>query len=186
MVHQAVGQAFINSAPILTHIVHNAVIKTLGEGTFQGYTGPCYMQPGQMNFAPIGSTTATAPSASNSRPENSSMPASSQTTSTTLPSQTAPIFTTSPSITASIQGGAISGFPAGWNPVTGLGMPPGFFVPSAIGQNSASATQPMSHQQDTSLPQMTNQVKASATQPMAPQQNLAVLVQPITPIEVLI
>ena len=65
-------------------------------------------------------------------------------------------------------------------------MPPGFFVPSAIGQNSASATQPMSHQQDTSLPQMTNQVKASATQPMAPQQNLAVLVQPITPIEVLI
>ena len=51
MVHQAVGQAFVNHAPVMTHTVHNAVIKTLGEGAFQGYTGPCYMQPSQMNFA---------------------------------------------------------------------------------------------------------------------------------------
>jgi len=77
IVHQAVGQAFINSAPVMTHTVHNAVIKTLGEGTFQGYMGPCYMQPGQMNFAPMGSTVAIAPLASGSRSENSSILASS-------------------------------------------------------------------------------------------------------------
>ena len=30
MVHQAVGQAFVNHAPVMTHTVHN----TLGEGAF--------------------------------------------------------------------------------------------------------------------------------------------------------
>ena len=52
MVHQAVGQAFINSAPVMTKTVHNAVLKTVG--ATQGYLGPCYMQPNQMGFAPMG------------------------------------------------------------------------------------------------------------------------------------
>ena len=77
MVHQAVGQAFVNHAPVMTHTVHNAVIKTLGEGAIQGYTGPCYMQPNKMYFAPMGSTVAIAPLASGSRSENSSILASS-------------------------------------------------------------------------------------------------------------
>ena len=42
MVHQAVGHAFVSHAPVMTNIVHNAVIKTLNEGGFQGYTGPAY------------------------------------------------------------------------------------------------------------------------------------------------
>ena len=64
MVHQAVGHAFVNHTLVMTNTVHNVVIKTLVECAFQGYTGLCYMQPGQMSFAPIGSTAATAPSAS--------------------------------------------------------------------------------------------------------------------------
>ena len=46
MVHQAVGHAFVSHAAVMTNIVHNAVIKMLSEGAFQGYTGPCYQQPG--------------------------------------------------------------------------------------------------------------------------------------------
>jgi len=42
MVHQAVGYAFVSHAPVMTNTVHNAVIKTLSESAFQGYTGPCY------------------------------------------------------------------------------------------------------------------------------------------------
>ena len=59
MVHQAVGHAFVNHALVMTHTVHNAVIKTLGESMFQGYSGPCYMQPSHMSFTSMGSTAAT-------------------------------------------------------------------------------------------------------------------------------
>ena len=103
MVHQAVGQAFVNHAPVMTHTMHNAVIKTLGEGAFQSYTGPCYMQPGQMNFAPIRSTTATDPSALGSRPEENTGPMFSQSVGTTVPPQMGPVFTTSPLITGMVQ-----------------------------------------------------------------------------------
>ena len=41
MVYQAVGQAFVNSAPVKTKTMHNAVLKIVG--TTQGYLGPCYM-----------------------------------------------------------------------------------------------------------------------------------------------
>jgi hypothetical protein len=41
-VHQVVNHAFINHAPVMTHTVHNAVVKTLGEGAFKGYKGSCY------------------------------------------------------------------------------------------------------------------------------------------------
>jgi flagellar capping protein FliD len=49
-VHQAVNHAFINHAPVTMHTGHNAVVKTLGEGAFKGYKGPCYMQPNQMGL----------------------------------------------------------------------------------------------------------------------------------------
>ena len=49
--------------------VHNAVVKTFAEGTFPGCVGPSYIQPNQMNFAPIESAVATALSAPNSWPE---------------------------------------------------------------------------------------------------------------------
>jgi len=50
MVHQTVGHAFVSHVPVMTNIVHNAVIKTLSDGMFQGHTGPSYQQPGQMNL----------------------------------------------------------------------------------------------------------------------------------------
>ena len=90
MVYQAVGQAFINSAPVMTKTVHNAVLKTVGET--QGYLGPCYMQPNQMGFAPMGSTTAASPLDSVGRSEENNGQMSSQTTGVTSLPQTNPIF----------------------------------------------------------------------------------------------
>ena len=164
MVHQAVGQAFVNHAPVMTHTVHNTVIKTLGEGPFQGYIGPCYMQPSQMNFTPMGSTTTTVPSSSVSRPEGNTGPMFSQPTGTIVPPQMNPAFTTSPSIAATVQGGFASEFSVGWDPVTGFGMPPQFFTSSGTGQVNPSASMPMAHQQSTSASQPMMQ-NASATQP---------------------
>ena len=145
LVYQAMGQAFINSAPVVTKTVHNAVLKMVG--ATQGYEGPCYIQPSQMNFAPIGSTTTIAPSASAGRSEENNGQVSMQTTSVTSLPQTNPIFSTAPPVTTEVQGGSASGFPLGWDPMTGIGMPPEFFVPSSTGQFGASATQPMVHQQ---------------------------------------
>ena len=61
MVHQAVGQAFVSHAPIMTNSVHNAVVKTLHEGGLQGYMGPAYQQASQMVFAPTRSVTIVPP-----------------------------------------------------------------------------------------------------------------------------
>jgi len=52
-VYQAVGQEFIKSATVMGNTVHNAVVKTFAEGTSPGYVGPSYIQPDQMNFAPL-------------------------------------------------------------------------------------------------------------------------------------
>ena len=139
------GKGFVNLAPVMTHTVHNAVIKTLEEGALKGYTGPCYMQPGQMNFAPMGSTAATDPSASASRPEGNTGPMVSQPASTTPPPQADPVLTTSPLITTSVQGGSSIEFPIGWDPVTRFGMPPQFFTSSSTEQVNPSASVPMAH-----------------------------------------
>ena len=74
MVHQAVGQAFINHGPVITHTVHNAVIRTLNGSAGQDYVGPVYHQPNQFNFAPVGSTTVVPLSASSSQPANATLP----------------------------------------------------------------------------------------------------------------
>ena len=42
MVHQAVGQAFVSHAPVMTNYVHNALVKTLQDGGLQGFMGPAY------------------------------------------------------------------------------------------------------------------------------------------------
>ena len=57
MVHQAVGQAFISHGPVMTNVVHNAMVKTLQEGGLQGFVGPTYQQASQMFFAPTRSAT---------------------------------------------------------------------------------------------------------------------------------
>ena len=90
MVYQAVGQAFVNTAPVMTKTMHNAVLKMVG--ATHGYLGPCYMQPNQMGFAPMGSTTAASPLDSVGRSEENNGQMSSQTTGVTSLPQTNPIF----------------------------------------------------------------------------------------------
>ena len=102
----------------------------------------------------------------------------------------------------------MSGYPAGWDPTTGLGMPPEYMIPSPTGQPSTSASQPMNQQVNASAPQPTQtQDTAPASQPvviptsvpslaspsnvLAPwptpqQQNLAMIIQPKSPTEVLV
>ena len=98
------------------------------------------MQPNQMGFAPMGSTTATAPSASAGRSEESNDQVPSQTTGVTSLHQTNPVFSTTPPVTTTVQDGSTSGFLKGWGSVNGLGMPPEFFTPLSTAQFSASAT----------------------------------------------
>ena len=61
MVHQAVGQAFISHGPVMTNVVHNAMVKTLQEGGLQGFMGPAYQQASQTIFAPTGLATVVPP-----------------------------------------------------------------------------------------------------------------------------
>ena len=101
----------------------------------------------------------------------------------------------------------MSGYPAGWDPTTGLGMPPEFMIPSPTKQPSTSASQPMNQQVSALAPQLTQpQDTAPASPPAVPptsvpspaspsnvsppwptpqQQNLAMMLQPKSPTEVL-
>ena len=48
VVGQAVEQAFVKSATVMSNTVQNVVVKTFAEGTFLGCMDPCYIQPDQM------------------------------------------------------------------------------------------------------------------------------------------
>ena len=119
-----------------------------------------------------------------------------------------PIYSTTPPITTTVQDGSASVFPKGWNPATGYGMHPDFFSTPPKMQFNASASQPIASQpeplavqpmvaqQDASAiqlnaqgawsPQQMAQANASAPSPMTPQQRLAILLQPQSPLEVLL
>ena len=101
----------------------------------------------------------------------------------------------------------MTGFPAGWNPATGFGMPPEYMMPSSTGQPSSSASQPMNQQVNASVSQPTQSqdaapapqplfTPASAPLPVSPnnvlapwptprQQYLTMMLQPKSPTEVL-
>ena len=98
-------------------------------------------------------------------------------------------------------------FPVGWDPNTRFGMPPEYLVSSLAGQPSASASQPMNQQVNASAPQPTQSQDAalapqpsvtsasapspaslnnmSAPWPTPQQENLAMMIQPKSPTEVL-
>ena len=147
MIHQmnqAIGHAFVNHAPIMANHVHNAMIKTLQDRGTPGFVGPAYYQGNQMVFSPIGS----APGTSQIHPQ---APADegiidSQPISTVASPQIPPVYTNSTPIATCAQGSYMSGYPVGWNPTTGLGMPPEYMIPSSSKQPSASVSQPMNHQ----------------------------------------
>ena len=60
LMNQAIRQAFMNHAPIMTNSVHNVVLKTLQDRGMLGFVGPAYQQASQMVFSPTGSTTGTS------------------------------------------------------------------------------------------------------------------------------
>ena len=63
MIHQmnqAIGQAFVNHAPIMANYVHNVVLKMLQDRGTPGFVGPAYHQARQMVFSPTGSATSTS------------------------------------------------------------------------------------------------------------------------------
>jgi len=105
--------------------------------------------------------------AQNSQAEASNSQASKQDTAATSIAPTDPVYSTTPPIPTAVQGGPASGFPKGWNPATGYGMPPEFFIPppktqfntsvsqSMTSQPDPSAIQPMGSQQDASVAQLT-------------------------------
>ena len=128
-------------------MVHNAVVKTFAEGTFPGCMGSCYIQLDQMQYVPLEVSMAAVLSAQNSQAETSNSQAPPQTITTTSTAMTVLIYTTTPPIPTATQGGYAYGFPKGWDPMTGYGMPPDFFTTPSKTQFHTSATQPMTPQQ---------------------------------------
>ena len=123
--------------------VQNAVVKNFIEGTFPGCMGLCYIQPDQILYVPLEVSMAVALSAQNSLAEASKSQAPPQTTTATSTSKTAPVYSTTPPVPTAVQDGSASGFPKGWDPMTGYGMHPDFFTTPSKTQFSPSATQPM-------------------------------------------
>jgi len=121
-----------------------------------------------MQYIPLEVSMAAALSAQNSQAEASNNQASKQETAATSTAPTAPIYSTTLPILTTVQGGSASGFPKGWNPATGYGMPPELLTPSSKAQFNASASQPMTPQPDPSVTQpMGAKQDASAVQPNA-------------------
>ena len=81
-----------------------------------------------MNYVPLESAMAATLSAQNSQTEAGNSQAPPQTTTTASTATTTPVYTTTPPIPTAVQDGSASGFPKGWNPITGYGMPPDFFT----------------------------------------------------------
>ena len=153
-----------------------------------------------MVLAPIGSATETSPIDPQAQADGDV--GNTQPISTTASSQFSPVYTSSTLMATHAHGNYMTGFPVGWNPATGFGMPPEYMVSSAVGQPSSSASQPMNQQVNASAPQPTQSLDtAQAPQPSimtasAPspaslsnvsafgltpqQQNLAMMIQQVS------
>ena len=94
-----------------------------------------------MVFAPSGSATATPPIDPQAQAKGNI--GATQPIGTTALSQFAPVYTNSMPMATHAYGGFMTGFPVGWDPATGYGIPPEYLMSSAAGQSSTSASQPM-------------------------------------------
>ena len=79
-------------------------------------------------------------SAQNSQAEVSKSQAPPQTTTATSTATTAPVYSTTLPIPTAIHDGSTSGFPIGWDLMTGYGMHPDFFTTPVKAQFNASAS----------------------------------------------
>ena len=125
----------------MANSVHNAVLKMLQEGGLLGFMGPAYQQASQMVFAPTGSATTT--SRINPQAQAVGNIGVTQPIGTIVSPHFAPVYTNSTPMTTHAQEGFMTGFPTGWDPATGYGMPLEFMISSAAGQASSSTSQPM-------------------------------------------
>ena len=133
-----------------------------------GFVGPNYQQASQMVFSPTGSATETSPIDPQAHADGNIVDA--QPISTVASTQFPHMYTNSTPMTTYAQGSFMSGYPAGWYPTTGLGMPPEFMIPSPTKQPSTSASQPINQQ-----------VNASAAQPTQPQDIVPASQPAVTP-----
>jgi len=140
----------MSHAPIMANSVHNAVLKTLQDSGMLGFVGPAYQQASQMVFSPTGSATETSPIDPQAQADGNI--GDTQPISTAAPTQFPLVYTSSTPMATQAQGNYMTGFPVGWNPATGFGMPPEYMVSSSIGKPSSSASQPMNQQVNVSAP----------------------------------
>ena len=153
MIHQmnqAIGHAFVNHAPIMANYVHNAVLKTLQDRGTPGFVGPAYHQARQMVFSPTRSATGTSQIDPQAQADGKVIDA--QPISIVASTQFPLVYTSSTPMATYAQGNYMSGYPTGWDPTTGFGMPPEYMIPSSTGQPSTSASQPMNQQVNASAP----------------------------------
>ena len=125
MIHQmnqTIGYALVNHVLIIANHVHNAVLKTLQDRGTPGFVGPAYQQAGQMVFSPTGSATGTSQIHPQAQADEGVIDA--QPISTVASTQFPPVYTSSMPMATHGQGSFMSGYPTGWDPTTGFGMPP--------------------------------------------------------------
>lgn len=117
-INEAVHQAMINQASVMTNTVHNAVLASLNAQGEQGFKGPAYHLPGVMD------ANSATPRADFKLPVVQPMAdlgTSEIKTSVPLTSAVASFPNTTP-----IQTGTGANV-LGWDPATGFGMSPGSF-----------------------------------------------------------
>ena len=141
LMNQEIGQSFVNHALIMANHVHNVVLKTLQDRGTPGFVGPAYQQASQMVFSPTGSATGTSQIHPQSQTDEGVIDA--QPISTVASTQFPPVYTNSTPMATYAQGSFMSGYPAGWDPTIGLGMPSEYMITSPTEQPSTSASQPM-------------------------------------------
>ena len=154
----------MNHALIIANHVHNAVIKTLQDRGTPGFVGPAYQQASQMVFSPTGSSIGTSQIHPQAQTDEGVLDV--QPISIVASTQFPHVYTNSTPMVAYAQGNFMAGYPTGWDPTTGFGMPPEYMIPSPTGQPSTSASQPMTQQDNVSAPRPTQpQDTAPTSQP---------------------
>ena len=136
--NQAIVHAFVNHALIMANHVHNTVLKTLQDRRTPSFVGPAYQQANQMVFSPTESATGTSQIHPQTQADEGVINA--QPISIVASTQFPPVYTNSTPMAIYAQGSFMSGYPAGWDPTTGLSMPPEYMIPSPTGQPSTSAS----------------------------------------------
>ena len=111
MMNQAIGQAFMSHALIMTNSVHNAVLKTLQDRGTAGFVGPAYQQASHMVFSPTGSATGTSQIDPQAQADGNVIDA--QPISTVPSTQFPPVYTSSTPMATYAQGSFMTGYPAG-------------------------------------------------------------------------